>query len=74
MYFKIKLNIIIGGGVKSNILLKLIKEFTNILLQTNQILRLSKLIHGYSADIVFRYTDIMFLLLKCLYINLILIW
>lgn len=74
MYFKIKLNIIIGGGVKSNILLKLIKEFTNILLQTNQISRLSKLIHGYSADIVFRYTDIMFLLLKCLYINLILIW
>ena len=74
MYFKIKLNIIIGGGVKSNILLKLIKEFINILLQTNQISRLSKLIHGYSADIVFRYTDIMFLLLKCLYINLILIW
>ena len=74
MYFKIKLNIIIGGGVKSNILLKLIKEFTNILLQTNQISRLSKLTHGYSADIVFRYTDIMFLLLKCLYINLILIW
>ena len=74
MYFKIKLNIIIGGGVKSNILLKLIKEFTNILLQTNQISRLSKLIHGYSADIVFRFMDIMFLLLKCLYINLILIW
>lgn len=74
MYFKIKLNIIIGGGVKSNILLKLIKEFTNILLQTNQISRLSKLTHGYSADIVFRYTNIMFLLLKCLYINLILIW
>ena len=73
MYFKIKLNIIIGGGVKSNILLKLIKEFTNILLQTNQISHLPKLIHGYSADIVFRYTDIMFLLLKCLYINLFLI-